>query len=160
MNEDITELALEQLAEIRMNRNQEVRERLIVELAGDDAKLSLTASDPKQARILLTALKDADDSDLKRMGLKQNERELDTRERVLSFMENITSVVKGNPFYNERPMEGEHQPKGRPETFYDKDDFVEGELEIETNLSSYQEFMSSRNALPNSANLTDNDSDS
>lgn len=160
MHDDLTEMVLERAAEIRMNRNQVIRQQMIDGLAKDKEDAEATARDPKLAYVLLAALKDSDTIDIKRLGLKQNEREIDNRGRVLSFLENIATQVKGNPYYVENPTPGNHELKGRPDTFYNKEDFVEGELEIETKLTNYHDFMSSRNAIPSSANRTDNDSES
>jgi hypothetical protein len=158
MHEDLTEMVLERAAEIRMDRNQVIRQQMIDGLAKDKEDAAATARDPKLAYVLLAALKDSDTIDIKRLGLKQNEREIDNRGRVLSFLENISAQVKGNPYYVENPTNSSNELKGRPTTFYDKEDFVDGELEIETKLTNYHDFMSSRNAIPSSANRTDNDS--
>jgi hypothetical protein len=151
-------MVLERAAEIRMDRNQVIRQQMIDGLAKDKEDAAATARDPKLAYVLLAALKDSDTIDIKRLGLKQNEREIDNRGRVLSFLENISAQVKGNPYYVENPTNSSNELKGRPTTFYDKEDFVDGELEIETKLTNYHDFMSSRNAIPSSANRTDNDS--
>lgn len=155
MDYDLLEGVLEQVAEQRMDANQRVRQRMIKKLAED---VDGTAQDPKLAYVLLAALKDADNIDIKRLGLKQNEREIDNRARVLSFIQDITTKVSGNPYYNPDPKQVKDSIPGRPETFYDKDDFVDGELEIETKLTNYNDFMRSRNAIPNEANRDDSDS--
>lgn len=158
MHDDLEEMVLERAAELRMNNNQKIRGQMIDALARDADTTSITASDPKLAYVLLAALKDSDTMDIKRLGLKQNEREIDSRERVLSFMENINSQIKGNPYFVPSNKQGEPELKGRPESFYNKEDYVEGELEIETKLTNFQDFMSSRNAVPSAANRDDKDS--
>lgn len=158
MHEDLEEMVLERAAELRMNNNQRIRGKMIEALTKDQTTLENTATDPKVAYILLAALKDSDNIDIKRLGLKQNEREIDSRERVLSFLENVTTQVKGNPYFVDKPVANNNELKGRPTTFYDKDDFVEGELEIETKLTNYQDFMRSRNAIPSSENRDASDS--
>lgn len=158
MHDDLTEMVLERAAEIRMNANQRIRAQMIESLAGTKDEAMGTAKDPKLAYVLLAALKDSDTIDIKRLGLKQNEKEIDNRARVLSFMENITAQVKGNPYYVDKPIANNNELKGRPATFYDKEDFVEGELEIETKLTNYHDFMSSRNAIPSSEKRDDSDS--
>lgn len=157
MNEDLNEMVLERAAEMRMNHNQRIRSQMIEALAGTKEEAHGTAKDPKLAYVLLAALKDSDTIDIKRLGLKQNEKEIDNRARVLSFLDNITTQVKGNPYRTETPNQN-ITLKGRPETFYDKEDFVEGELEIETKLTNFHDFMSSRNAIPSAENRSDNDS--
>ena len=150
MHDDLDEMVLERVAEIRMNKNQKIRGQMIDALAKDAKTTENTASDPKLAYVLLAALKDSDTIDIKRLGLKHNEREIDTRERVLSFMENITSQVKGNPYYVPEGVVESAGLRDRPKSFYDKEDFVEGELDIETKLTNYNDFMSQRNAIPTS----------
>ena len=93
MDYDLIEGVLEQVAEQRLDANQRVRQRMIKQLT---VNVENTAEDPKLAYILLAALKDADNVDIKRMGLKQNEREIDNRARVLSFLEDINNKVTGN----------------------------------------------------------------
>ena len=65
-------------------------------------------------------------------------------------MENITSQVKGNPYYVPEGVVESAGLRDRPKSFYDKEDFVEGELDIETKLTNYNDFMSQRNAIPTS----------
>lgn len=158
MHEDLKEEVLEVVANSRLNANQNVRQSMIKELTKN---VENTATDPKLAYVLLAALKDSDASDLKRMALNQNEREIDTRAQVMSFMEDITKQMNNNPYYVADPK---NQPRkdipNRPATFYDKDDFSEGELEIETKLTTYNDFMRSRNAIPNEASRDDIDSTS
>ena len=155
MDYDLIEGVLEQVAEQRLDANQRVRQRMIKQLT---VNVENTAEDPKLAYILLAALKDADNVDIKRMGLKQNEREIDNRARVVSGLEDINNKVTGNPFYVAEPKAHATGIAGRPDTFYTKEDFVDGELDIETKLTNYNDFMRSRNAIPSEANLDDSDS--
>jgi len=155
MHEDLKEEVLEVIANSRLNANQVVRQKMITALT---VNVDNTATDPKLAYVLLTALKDSDASDLKRMTLNQNDRAIDSRSQVLSFLEAITDQVKNNPHYVADPRVARDGIPNRPKTFYDKEDFIDGELELESHPTTYNDFMRSRNAIPSAANLDVNES--
>lgn len=156
MHDDLKEEVLEVVATSRLNANQAVRQKIVAELTKN---IENTATDPKLAGVLLAALKDSDSSDIKRLALNQNERSLDNRAQVLSFLEQISQQVKDNPYYVAEPrVRQQKELPNRPATFYEKDDFLDGELEIETKLTTYNDFMRSRNAIPSEANLVESDS--
>lgn len=155
MDEDLKSELLEVVAEHRMNANQNVRQKMIKHLSEN---VEQTANDPKMAYVLLAALKDSDTIDIKRLGLNQNAQEIDNRTRVLGFLENITSQVSGNPYYSEAAAKvATGELHGRPDVFYEVDDFTEDELEINVVGTNHKDFMRSRNAIPNSPNREESD---
>lgn len=153
-DQDLKDQLFEVVAETRMEANQNIRAKMIAHLS---TNIESTANDPKAAYVLLTALKDSDSMDIKRLGLKATAKEINSREEVLSFLSELGRVVKENPYVNENYRPEGEGIRNRPQHFVENPTFTEGELSFDQAPTNYNDFMRSNNAIPNSSNDEDND---
>ena len=149
VNEELLEYVINQ----RLEKNQEVRERIVMDLTQN---LEDTIANPERVKILLSTMKDSDSVDVRRLTIKQSEKDTDVAERVLSLLASISTQVSGNPYYvaDATPT----RELARPEHFYEEDDFSEGELSRSGTKYGYESFMDSRRAIPSAENLEPIDS--
>lgn len=89
---EVTESNIPSKDDERLERTQEIREKIISVLAGEPLDLSANAKDKDHAKTLLTVMKDMDDQILKRKKLMVDEKNTETNAAMIAAIAREMSV--------------------------------------------------------------------
>lgn len=89
---EVTESNIPSKDDERLERTQEIREKIIHALAGEPLDLLANAKDKDHAKTLLTVMKDMDDQILKRKKLTVDEKNTETNAAVIAAIAREISV--------------------------------------------------------------------